>query len=99
MEIFQNNEWLLPQSKEELTSEILREKLRAFISMLIDKDPQKLIFLLYRLDIDETKLRKALLQESDSATVISEMIISRQLQKIEARKIYFAKGECDEEKW
>lgn len=80
----------------------LQEKLSAFINELIEEDFQKLILILYKVDVSEQKL-KTLLQENknaDAADIISELIIERQLQKIKSRK-EFKSGitDCEEEKW
>lgn len=68
--------------------EELRKKLSAYINQLINTDFEKLISLLYRIDVNETKLR-CLLDASEgrnAAQLIADLIIERQLQKIESRK-------------
>lgn len=83
-------------------SELL-QKIASSINYLIDNDFSLLISLLYRLDISEKKL-KQLLSEPTKTTageIIAEMIIKRQLQKVESRKA-FKKNTPDipeEEKW
>ena len=59
-----------------------------FINNLKKNDFASLVQLLYRIDIDEKKLKK-LLQEkagTDAAPVIADIIIKRQLQKMATRK-------------
>lgn len=58
------------------------------INELINNNFSSLVQLLYRIDIDENKLKETLKQQEgfDSASVIAEMIIKRQLQKIAAMK-------------
>ena len=80
----------------------LREQLVAHINHLINHDFEKLVFYLYRIDVDETKMRR-LLEEREgegAAGLIADLIIERQLQKIESRK-RFRKGGIgtDEEIW
>lgn len=68
--------------------EELRKKLSAYINQLINTDFEKLISLLYRIDVNETKLRNLLATSAgrDAAQLIADLIIERQLQKIESRK-------------
>jgi hypothetical protein len=66
----------------------IKEILAQHFSSLINNDLNKLVSLLYRLDIDEKKL-KTVLQENpgqDASLMIAELVIERQLQKIESRK-------------
>ena len=68
----------------------LREKLIEFINHLIQKDFEKLVSILYRVDVDENKL-KTLLKASpgtDAAVLIADLIIERELQKIKTRKTF-----------
>jgi phosphomannomutase len=90
-------------SIEQIPKEKTREKLIALINELINKDFQSLIQLLYRIDVNEKKIRVYLdaNADKDSATVLADLIIERQLQKIESRKKFNEKNnaEDDEEKW
>ncbi len=57
------------------------------INELLQTDFPKLVAMLYRMDVSETKL-KALLKENpdtDAGAIITELIIERQLQKIKSR--------------
>src|SRR5579862_6244718 len=63
--------------------EEIREQLISLINELINDDFEALVQLLYRIDVDEKKL-KYLLQlhaDVDSPSIIVDLIISRQLQK------------------
>ncbi len=62
--------------------------LAAKINDLILNDMDQLIRILYRIDVDEAKLRKLLRQHpgQDAADIISRLIIERQLQKVRLRK-------------
>lgn len=74
-----------PISLEDLT-----KKLEYHINNLIQYDFQKLVLLLYRIDVSETKLR-LLLKENpgeNSAKMIAHLIIERQQQKIRSRREY-----------
>lgn len=82
---------------------IFRQKLAEYINLLINTDFTKLIYILYRLDISEKKLKQLLAgeQQTDAGGLIANMIIERQLQKIQSRKQYRMQddGIADEEKW
>jgi hypothetical protein len=81
----------------------IRLRLQEFISALIVGDFQQLVNLLYRVDVNERKL-KYLLQENvgeDAAVIIAGLIIDRQLEKIASRREFKNESplEDDEEKW
>jgi hypothetical protein len=81
----------------------LRLRLKEEITQLIASDFQKLVSILYRIDVNERKL-KYLLQENvgeDAAFIIADLIIERQLEKIKSRKQFSRRddGISDEEKW
>lgn len=85
---FEINEQLLPSTNNE------EEKFRAFrqlliqrIEELIQRDFEKLKWILYRIDVSEKKLNEALQNsETDAATVMADLIIQRQIEKAESRK-------------
>jgi hypothetical protein len=82
--------------------EQLRSALFMIINTLITTDFSRLVSILYRLDISENKLRVALSKagEQTAGEVIAEMIIERQIQKIQARELYKS-GENipEDERW
>lgn len=57
------------------------------IRILLEKDFQKLLNLLYRIDVDESKVRKAFADATPSWR-LAELIIDRELQKVDSRKKY-----------
>ena len=81
----------------------IRLKLISLINELINKDFDAVVQLLYRIDVSEKKIRSVLDQntETDSASILADLIIERQLQKIESRKHFSNRSgpESDEEKW
>ena len=90
------------QLAETLTYEELHSKLSEEINHLINHDFEKLVFYLYRIDVNENKMRNVLEQREgeNAAGLIADLIIERQLQKIESRKKFKADGAIDEnEKW
>jgi hypothetical protein len=85
-----------------LSLEEVRATVTTHINHLINTDFEKLVSLLYRIDVSESKMRAVLqLKEGeDSAVYIADLIIERQLQKIESRKKFSNKKDIsDEEKW
>jgi len=80
----------------------LKEKLAVHLNHLINHDFEKLIYYLYRIDVNENKMRKMLEQKEgeNAAGLITDLIIERQLQKIESRR-KSANDETipDDEKW
>ena len=88
LDSFELDEQQLPASKNE------EEKFRAFralfvqrIEELIQRDFEKLKWILYRIDVSEKKLSDALQNsEADAATVMADLIIQRQMEKAESRK-------------
>ena len=92
----------LNTSIDAASPEELRNKLSAYINQLINTDFEKLISLLYRIDVNETKLRSLLAESEgrDAAQLIADLIIERQLQKIESRKNVKPQDDIPEdEKW
>jgi hypothetical protein len=73
---------------ENISFDLLKEKLSDHINHLIQHDFQKLVAVLYRIDVSEAKL-KYLLKENtdqDASPIIADLIIERQLQKIKSRQ-------------
>jgi hypothetical protein len=66
----------------ERTQEV-RAQLEAYVNELIQHDFSKLVDLLYRVDVNEKKLKELLAQRQDtsSAALIADLLIERQLQK------------------
>lgn len=82
---------------------LFRQRLAAYVNRLITGDFNKLVYILYRLDISEKRLKQLLAsqQQTDAGLVIANMIIERQLQKIQSRKQYRVQDDSipEEEKW
>lgn len=75
---------------EVATMDQLETLLAAKINTLINEDFSRLIQLLYRIDVSETKLKKLLRENngSDADRLIARLILERQWQKIETRRKY-----------
>ena len=105
------NDELIRLLNNELPVEIAAQKsydkihaqLAAYLNNLIKNDFDKLVAYLYRIDVNEEKL-KTLLQKNpgeDAGNIIAGLIIEKQEQKIKFRK-QFSQRENDfdeEEKW
>ena len=88
-ESFEIDEQFLPATNSD------EEKFNAFRNLLIrrieelaEKDMEKLLWILYRIDVSEKKLNQVLAQTApaDFSKVIADLIIERQIKKIETRK-------------
>ncbi len=87
---------------DEVSDESLYQKIIVFIDDLIKNDFQKLIQILYKVDVNEAKLKQLLQQNSgeDASKIISNLIIERLNQKIEKRKNFTKQDDIrDDEKW
>jgi hypothetical protein len=96
-------ESLAIELREDLSMDELRKKIADYINPLITNNFNKLISILYRLDINESKLKQLLTDNpaEDAGMIIADLIIERQIQKLKSRETH-KKGEnnIDEnEKW
>lgn len=84
------NQQVDPSFTEQMNAQQLRERLAWLVQQLIDRDFEKLIHLLYRVDVDEARLKELLRSSevSEAPLVIADMIIERQLKKAESRRKY-----------
>ncbi len=66
----------------------LFEDLCAYINELIAHDFERLVSILYRIDVSEKKIKQMLEQQQDvdAADTIARLIIERQLQKLKSRQ-------------
>lgn len=65
----------------------LKEWLAYEIRILLDRDMQKLLNMLYRIDVNEQKAKEAF-ADLNPAMKLAELIIEREIQKVETRKKY-----------
>jgi hypothetical protein len=75
---------------EAATMEALAALLADRINTMITADFNRLVSLLYRIDVDEAKLKQLLRENSgvDAGLLIARLILERQWQKIETRRKY-----------
>ena len=91
-----------PDLSPEVSITVFMDKLGAYIDYLIQNNFQKLISILYKIDINENELRQILQKDKDKNTgkIIAGLIIERQLKKIDTRKNFINKDDITaEEKW
>jgi len=72
------------------TMDELKAKLTQIITYLLDKDFERLLHAMYRMDINEEKLKIVLASDppENVAPNIAELIIQRELQKVVTRRKY-----------
>lgn len=97
------NKELAIEFAEKMSYAELHSHLTDYINELIKNDFDKLIAYLYRIDVNEQKLKLLLLQfpEEDAGKIIALLIIERQQQKIKTREQFSKRGNDpdEEEKW
>ena len=80
----------------------LLRRLSAEINHLIQADFHRLIAILYRLDISESKLKHTLEEntDKDSGELIATLVVERQMQKMHTRQSFTPQRDIPEdEKW
>ena len=105
------NQDIIPLLNKELSLELsdklsiseLEQQLTNHINHLINTDFEKLVYYLYRIDVNETKMKQLLQQQGgeNAAQLIAQLIIDRQLQKIKSRAEHRSNKIDDEgaERW
>jgi len=82
-----------------ITKQVLVDK----INDLINTDFQKLVLILYRMDVSEKKLNQLLNENAgtNAALIIADLMIERQAEKIRSRQQFSKRDEniSDDEKW
>ena len=70
----------------------LFEHIRTQVAEMLDTQPDLLFSYLYRLDVDEARIKKVLsAQTAEVADGLSKLIIDRQLQRMKTRREYAQK--------
>lgn len=91
------NEDLSPEKRDSLYL-ILKEE----VNRLINEDFNKLVQILYRIDVPEKKLRQVLSDNpsTDAADIIAKMIMERQMEKARLRAAFKTNRDIpDDERW
>jgi len=97
-------EQLLNQNKQLsiVQKEKLRDQLVNLINHLLLNDFNKLVQVLYRVDVSEQKLKQLVQKnpETDAALIITDLLIERQAQKMKTKRSFKADDNiADEDKW
>jgi hypothetical protein len=85
-----------------LQKQSMKEELVLYVRQLLLNDFNQLVQLLYRVDVDETRLKDLLQKdpETDAALLIADLLIIRQEEKMKARRLFKPINNIDsEEKW
>ena len=102
------NEQVLEEVSKELEvivkdHSITKQILIGKINDLINTDFQKLVSILYRMDVSEIKLKELLTENpgTNAAIIIADLMIERQAEKIRSRQQFNKQDEniSDEERW
>jgi nitrogenase subunit NifH len=90
---------IMNEKDHSFSKQIIAEK----INELINTDFQKLISILYRMDVSEAKLKQLLNENpgTNAAPIIADLMIERQAEKIRSRQQFSKRDEniSDDEKW
>jgi hypothetical protein len=100
--IQQINKELSIELPQKISGEQLKEQLSQYVNHLINTDFDKLIYYLYRIDVNETKMKQLLQTENKNAgDLIADLMIERQLQKIKSREQFKQRDDTinEEDKW
>jgi hypothetical protein len=75
----------------------LFEVLVVYLNRLLENDFSRLVQILYRVDVDEAKLKRMLNNNTgqDAAGIIASLLIEREEQKALSRKIHSANKAAD----
>src|SRR5688572_25452644 len=79
-----------------------RDQLAAYINFLLLNDFNGLIYLLYRVDVDEKKLRSILdeKKDQDASLIIADLVLQRLQEKAQSRQSFKTNDEIPEDdKW
>lgn len=81
----------------------IHAQLSEYINNLVKNDFDKLVTYLYRIDVNEQKLKTLLQQnqQEDAGSIIATLIIERQQQKIKTREQFSQRNNSvdENEKW
>lgn len=79
-----------------------REQLIAYLNHLLLHDFNKLVQVLYKVDVSESKLKELLVKDADTnaAEIIADLLIERQEEKIKTKTAFKSNSDiADEDKW
>ena len=76
-----------------LTLDELRKILTRQVLYLLERDFEKLLQALYRIDVPEQRFKESLVSD-DPAGQIAELVLKRELQKVETRRWYASRTQA-----
>ena len=85
-----------------LTADEMKQQLISHINHLLLNDFNRLVHILYRVDVSEKKLKELLhaSPQTDAAIIIAGLLIERQQQKIKTKESFRRNDNIsEEEKW
>jgi len=94
--------WNLNEQFTAVQKEEMKERLAQYLNYLLLHDFNKLVQILYRVDVNEQRLKELLQNHpgTDAAIIIADLLIQRQQEKIESRQSFKSNDNIpDEEKW
>jgi hypothetical protein len=101
LQLYLQQNFELPMAIKEMQD--AEKFLAAKINTLIKNDFNFLVQILYRIDVNESKLKQVLKENptEDAGKIIAALLIERQLQKVNTRKQFKNKDNnfSEEEKW
>jgi hypothetical protein len=66
----------------------VRQALTAQITILLDREFERLLQAMYRIDVNEQEFRAVLTGEAPVAPALAELVLQRELKKVETRRLY-----------
>ena len=83
------------------TYDISKTNLYEAVNYLLSHDFEKLVNILYRIDLSESKLKLSLKNnpETDAAIIIAELLMERQAEKVKSRKKYGSGNKLGAGEW
>jgi hypothetical protein len=96
------NQLSLELEKYSRDDQQLKSKIQQLVNDLIVHDFNQLVNFLYRMDVNENKLKKVLHDNpsTDASILITQLLIERQLEKIKTKMSLKNKNDPDEnERW
>lgn len=82
-----------PSDQKGATESDMIERIRIRVADLLDKNAELLFSYLYRLDVEEHKIKTALNTGAPADEAIARLIWQRQKQRLETRRAYREKGD------
>lgn len=70
----------------------LKEILTRQIAFLLDRQFERLLQAMYRIDVNEQEFRAVLAGDAPVAEALAELVLQRELRKVETRRMYSSMG-------